>query len=57
MMAWVLVPLVCAHKNMALNGGQLSPAMAVNAALQLIYCAKVSVGLSGARCFTPCMPL
>lgn len=40
MMAWVLVPLVCAHKNMALNGGALSPAMACNAALQLIYCAK-----------------
>jgi 7-dehydrocholesterol reductase len=43
MMAWVLMPLVCAHKSIELNGA-LTPAMAVNVALQLIYCAKVRRG-------------
>jgi len=40
MMAWVLLPLVCAHKSQAVHG-VLSPALMANVALQLIYCAKV----------------
>lgn len=63
MMAWVLIPLVCAHKNMD-NYGFLTPAMAVNVTLQLIYCAKVRGARSaaaGARWLgsepsSPCSP-
>ena len=50
MMAWVLLPLVCAHKSMELNG-HLTPAMAVNVALQVVYVAKVNAraGVRGRR--------
>lgn len=40
MMAWAIFPLSFAAKNMELNGGQLSWAMALNVALQLVYIAK-----------------
>ena len=40
MMCWALFPLSFAAKSMALSGGALHPAMAVNVALQLVYVAK-----------------
>jgi len=40
MVAWAIFPLSFAAKNMELNGGVLSWAMAVNVALQLVYVAK-----------------
>jgi 7-dehydrocholesterol reductase len=40
MMAWAIFPISFAAKNMELNGGELSLAMAVNVALNLVYVAK-----------------
>ena len=40
MMCWAVFPLSFAAASMARSGGALSPAMAVNVALQLVYVAK-----------------
>jgi len=46
---WALAPLSFAAQQMKLNDGHLSAAMIVNIALQLIYLAKVTRGMSGRR--------